>query len=209
VTGRARRRAKGGPAGVRRRPRPIAFWLHQLFEYLLATGLVVLSVHIGHSGLLLLGGVIVGVLAVTGRGPLGVVRVCGSRLHATLDIGAGIFLVVAPLIGPLRPGAVGIVVVELSALAFLRMASLTRHPTGGAISAPVPAPAASSTPRPDAGPGSQAQSGSTLSAIHRLGRMTAAAQTRLPEARSTLESGARRIGGHAGRLQRAWRRATR
>jgi hypothetical protein len=219
VTGPARRRVRAGAppdgtAGTGRWERPIAFWLHQLLEYLLATGLVVVSVHIGRSDLLLTGGVIFGVLAVTARGPLGIVRVCGPRLHAVLDIVAAGFMAGAPLIGPLRPGAVGIVAAELSALAWVRLATLTRYSTKRANPswvADVDAPAVSSPPQ-DAGGAvggrpDQALSGRALSALRAMGRLTGAAKSRLPETQSTLDAHARRIGGHAGRLQRAWRRS--
>ncbi|HXQ58622.1 MAG TPA: hypothetical protein VN799_00945 [Acidimicrobiales bacterium] len=219
MTGPARRRARTGvapdsTAGTARRQRPIAFWLHQLLEYLLAVGLVVLSVHIGRSELLLTGGVIFGVLALTARGPLGIVRVCGPRLHAVLDIAAAGFIAVAPLVRPLRPGAVGIVVVELSALAWVRLATLTRYSVGRGGRSPARAAVAPTLAPSPLDPGARPSrapdeppSGRALSAIRGLGRMTAEAKSRLPEVQPTLDTHARRIGGHTRRLQRAWRRA--
>jgi hypothetical protein len=49
----------------------------------------------------------------------------------------------------------------------------------------------------------------TLSAVRQLGRLTAGARNRLPDPKTSLDAGARRAGSHAGRLHRAWRRATR
>jgi hypothetical protein len=185
----------------------VAFGLHQILEYILAVALVLMSVHIGRSRLLLIGGVIFGLLALTARGPLGIVRLCGMRLHGLLDVTAAVFLAAAPLIGPLRPGIAGLVAIELVAVAWLRLAMLTRYSSGADR---VMAVAATSTASAGTGPDvEEAPPGSVLSTIRGLGRMTAGARTRLPEAKVALDSGARRMGGHAGRLQRAWRRAAR
>jgi hypothetical protein len=192
-----------GPAtGVSRRRRPLAFALHQLLEYLLAVALVLLSVHIGRSRLLLAAGVIFGLLALTARGPLGLIRVCGARLHAVLDIGVGLLLAASPLVPALRPGVAGIVAVELAAAASLRVSMLTRYsprrdpsPMVGAGSGVVrsdgpPANTTASGPETADEP-----PGPTLAAIRGLGRLVAGAQTRLPEAQVALEAGARRAGG--------------
>ena len=102
------------------------------------------------------------------------------------------------------------------ALAWLRVTMLTRYTaradatdSGVAVGAGVEAGSVM-----EAGPGSgeassgPALSGPALAAGRGLGRMTARARNRLPEGRATLDSGARRMGAGAGRLQRAWRRAT-
>lgn len=199
----------GAPADAPRRRRPIAFGVHQLFEYFLAVALVVLSVHIGHSDLLVAGGAIFGLLAVTARGPLGLVRICGPRLHAVLDVAAAVLLAGAPLVRPLRPGVLGIVVIELVAVAWLRVTMLTRYTSRARSVATDPV---ATTPSPSVNgdqEGADTTPGSTLSAMRGLGRMTAGARNRIPEAKTTLDSGARQMGAHAGRLQRAWRRATR
>jgi hypothetical protein len=191
-----------------RRRRPIAFALHQLFEYLLAVALVVASVHIGHSALLLAAGALFGLLALTAQGPLGLLRVCGRRLHLILDVSAAVLLAAAPLEPALRPGVAGIVVIELVAVAWVRVTTLTRYgdrADGGDGRASVDtAAAASSGPTP-----APAEAGPALGVIRGLGRMTAGARRRLPDAGVTLDSRARRMGGQAGRLLRAWRRPTR
>jgi hypothetical protein len=160
---------------------------------------VVLSVHIGGSTLLLGAGAVLGVLALTARGPLGLIRICGPRLHASLDVIAGVLLALSPLVPHLRPGVVGIVAVEIVALAWLRVTMLTRY----AVGADEPPVVGRATAR------SAATTGSALAAIRSAGRLTAGARRRLPEAQTAFDSGARRIGGQAGRLQRAWRRAGR
>jgi hypothetical protein len=167
----------------------------------------VVAVHIGHSNLLLVAAAVFGLLALTSRGPLGLVRACGPRLHAVLDVTAAVLLALAPLVRPLRPGVIGIVVIELVAVAWLRLATLTRY------TAPIRAArddavttGASAT---DIGALADRPTGSTPSVMRGLGRMTAGAKNRMPDARTTLDAGARQVGAHAGRLQRAWRRASR
>jgi hypothetical protein len=218
VTGRARQRDSapipsgepGTAVGATRRRRPIAFGIHQLLEYLLAVALVVVSVHIGRSHLLLIGGVIFGLLALTARGPLGIIRLCGMRLHAVLDVTAAVFLAAAPLVGALRPGIAGLVAIEVVAVAWLRVTMLTRYSSraraGSGDGAVHPTASTADVAGPD---GAESPPGSVLSAIRGLGRMTAGARTRLPETKVTLDAGARRMGTQAGRLQRAWRRAAR
>jgi hypothetical protein len=166
--------------------------------------LVVLSVHLGRSDLLLGAGALFGLLAITAQGPLGLVRVCGRRLHLFLDVAVALALALSPLVGVLRPGVVGIVVVELVAVAWLRVATLTRYTTAG----PKAPHAERPTPRVTGpGPADEGLSpGPTLVGFRRLGRMTAGARNRLPGAAAALDSGARKMGGHAGRLQRTWRR---
>jgi hypothetical protein len=120
----------------------------------------------------------------------------------------------------LRPGLAGIVAVELAAVATLRVSMLTRYSprVDPALDPAVISPASGAGRPVGRNAGSATGSGSpetappqgpTLSAMRGLGRMVAGAQTRLPDAQVALEAGARRAGGHAGRLQRAWRRAGR
>jgi hypothetical protein len=168
--------------------------------------LVVVAVHIGRSDLLLVAAVVFGVLALTSRGPLGLVRACGPRLHAVLDVAAAVLLALAPVVRALRPGVIGLVVIEVVAVAWLRLATLTRY------TAPTRATdkrAVTMAPAHDSGAGADGPTGPAPSVIRGLGRMTAGARNRMPDAKTTLDAGARQVGAHAGRLQRAWRRATR
>jgi hypothetical protein len=194
------------------RRRPIPFGLHQIVEYLLAVVLVVLSVHIGGSDLLLIGGIAFGLLALTARGPFGLLRLCPARLHGILDVVVAVALALSPLVRPLRPGIVSIVVIEVVAVAWLRVSMLTRYrpPASSADSASTdPAAAAAPSARPASAPADDPTPGPALGAIRHLGRLSAGARQRLPEAQGALESGARQLGTHSGRLQRAWRRTTR
>jgi hypothetical protein len=175
----------------------------------------VLSVHLDRSHLVLAGGLAIGVLALTARGPLGLVRVCGPRLHGVLDVGVGLALALAPVVGALRPGIAGTVAVEVGALAWLRVTTLTRFAgparsarrhgsppigVGGRADQVTGAGAGERTgsPAPPGGP--------APGATRALGRMVGGAQRRAPEMHDALQTGARRLGRHAGRLQRTWRR---
>jgi hypothetical protein len=180
---------------------------------------VVLSVHIGGSDLLLIGGIAFGLLALTARGPFGLLRLCPGPLHGILDVVVAVVLALSPLIGPLRSGIVSIVVIELVAVAWLRLSMLTRYrprapSTGTASTGTASTDPAAAVVDPAAAPPASAltddtATGPALGAIRHLGRLTAGARQRLPEAQGALESGARQLGTHSGRLQRAWRRATR
>jgi len=113
----------------------VPFALHQLLEYAAAALLAETSVHVAHGGVLVGAAVGVAALAMTARGPLGVVRVCGTRLHGALDVVAALALAASPAVPALRPGAAGIVAVEVVAVAWIRLATLTRYrPAPGAAS---------------------------------------------------------------------------
>ncbi len=165
--------------------------------------------HIGHSGLLLVAAGAFALLALTARGPLGLTRLCGPRLHGALDFGVALALAAAPIVPALRPDVTGIVVVELAALAWVRVATLTAY-------AKTPAGAAATGPGPDGANSERADIGATAAttgvgrrhaAVARgLGVLVGRSARRLPQADDVLRSGARRAGRHAARLQRGWRR---
>jgi hypothetical protein len=165
----------------------------------LAGALAELSIHIGHSGLLIAAAGAFAFLAVTARGPLGLARLCGPRLHATLDIVVALALATAPIVPALRPDGAGIVVVEVAALAWVRLATLTRYPRL-ATDAENPAPAPEQpVPTPGLSP-----TGATVA--RGLGILAGRSARRLPEAHEKLRGGARQAGRHAARIQRAWRK---
>ena len=99
----------------------------------MAGALAGLSIHVGHSGLLLVAAGAFALLAVTARGPLGLARVCGPRLHATLDIVVALAVAAAPIVPALRPDITGIAAVEVAALAWVRLATLTRYTRATAV----------------------------------------------------------------------------
>jgi len=125
-------------------------------EYGLAVLLVLSSVHVAHGGLLAAGGVAFGLLAATGPGPTGVVRVCPPRLHAALDVAVCATLAAAPLVPALRPDLAGILLVEFTAVGWLRVTTLTAfrrrpRPGAGPTTGTAPAPGGALQPAIDAG----------------------------------------------------------
>jgi hypothetical protein len=111
------------PTPIRRRWIP--FWVLQVSELAVAFALVDLSVHVDNSGLMVGAAIAFTVLAVTARGPLGVVRICPPWLHLTLVIAVTALVAVAPIIPALRPDIEGIIVLEFTAVGLLRLATLT------------------------------------------------------------------------------------
>jgi hypothetical protein len=205
-----------GPDPRRRRaprPRPIPFLAHQLLEYLVAGALAGLSIHIRHSGLLLVAAGAFALLAVTARAPLGLARVCGPRLHATLDVVVAVAVAAAPILPALRPDITGVAAVEVAAVAWLRLSTLTRYTR-------LPAPPGDETPAghgaevPDGAVTDDAVTDDTASGppttgamvLRGLGIVAGRSARRLPEAEEKLRGGARQAGRQAARLQRTWRK---
>jgi hypothetical protein len=113
----------------------LPFWVLQTSEVAVAVVLVDISVHVSRGTLLLVAAAALGGLAVTARGPLGIFRVCGQRLHVYLVMAAAVAIAVAPIVPALRPGIEGITVVVFGAVGLLRLATLTRLVTPGPVAA--------------------------------------------------------------------------
>ncbi len=185
----------------------------------MAIALAESSVHVGHSGLLLAAAGAFALLAVTARAPLGLARLCGPRLHGTLDIVVALAVALAPILPVLRPDVAGIVVAETAALAWVRVATLTRY-----SSSPVRGPAQTVSEKPTPlerdGPDSQTapvpipSTGAPSPAARRgavvargLGILAGRSVRRLPEAEEKMRIGARQAGRQAARLHRTWRKS--
>jgi hypothetical protein len=108
------------------RQRWLPFWVLQVAELVMAVVLVDISVHVSNGGLLVVAAGVFAVLAVTARGPLGILRLCGPRLHVTLTIACSVVLALAPLIPAFRPDIQGIIVLEFVAVGVIRLATFTR-----------------------------------------------------------------------------------
>jgi hypothetical protein len=205
-----------GPDPRRRRaprPRPIPFLAHQLLEYLVAGALAGLSIHIRHSGLLLVAAGAFALLAVTARAPLGLARVCGPRLHATLDVVVAVAVAAAPILPALRPDITGVAAVEVAAVAWLRLSTLTRYTrlpatpgdeTRGGQGAEVPDGAVTDGAVTDDTAAGPPTTGAMV--LRGLGIVAGRSARRLPEAEEKLRGGARQAGRQAARLQRTWRK---
>ena len=141
-------------------------------------------------------------MAATARGPLGVARVCPARAHAILDGVVPVALALAPIVPWLRPDPIGIVVLEATTLAWLRVATLTRYrstPAGGP-DPHGPAPVAADA---DAGPGG------APAVARSLGVFAGRAARRLPAVEQTVRRGARQARAHLPAAEAALRRAAR
>jgi hypothetical protein len=110
------------PAGRRRW---IPFWLLQAMELVVAFVFVDISVHVGNSGLMVAAALAFALLAVTARGPLGIVRICRPWLHLTLVVSLAVVVALAPIFPAARPDIEGIIVVEFGAIGLIRLATLT------------------------------------------------------------------------------------
>jgi hypothetical protein len=177
------------------------FAVHQVLEYALAAVLAETSVHLARGGLLLGAAVGFALLGLSARGPFGVFRVCGARLHAALDVAAALALAAAPAIPALRPDPVGIVTVELVAAAWIRLATLTRYRPAHDGRGTPSSPSVALVPVGDPAPGPARAAGTGAAVARGLGTAARLAQARLPEVRATLGDAAR----HGGRMVRAWR----
>jgi hypothetical protein len=108
------------------RQRWLPFWVLQVAELVMAVVLVDISVHVSNGGLLVVAAAVFAALAVTARGPLGILRLCGPRLHVTLTIACSVVLALAPVIPVFRPDIQGIIVLEFVAVGVIRLATFTR-----------------------------------------------------------------------------------
>jgi hypothetical protein len=157
-------------------------------------------------------------LAVTARAPLGLARVCGPRLHATLDVVVAVAVAAAPILPALRPDITGIAAVEVAALAWVRLSTLTRYtrlaaPSGGGtmvgnglVGDKTVSGDTGALGAPGRGTGDAAGPPATGAVVLRgLGILAGRSARRLPEAEEKLRGGARQAGRHAARIQRTWR----
>ncbi len=170
----------------------LPFWVLQAAELAVAFVFVDVAVHLSSEVLLLAGAALLALLALTARGPLGIVRLCPRQLHAVLVVVASAAIALAPILPVLRPDLAGIVVVEFAAVGLVRLATLTRTaepavraedrapavptvPTTGAPAVPtVPTVPTTGAPAAD-GPAQDERDVSRPSVAEQSGRAAAAA----------------------------------
>ncbi len=217
----------GGPIRWRGR---FPFWVLQATEIVVALIFVDISIHVAHGNLLLVAAVAMVALAITAHGPLGIVRVCGQRLHVLLASGLAVLLALAPIIPALRPDIQGIIVIEFGAVGLFRVATLTRTDGARSVNAgsrgrvrvidttatvmgtaappgPASPPGPSSTSATGAGP-TPGTSASTESAARRAGRASGTVVTTgkrvaakyRPEAEEQVKATIRGVGKWAGKM---------
>ncbi len=103
----------------------IPFWALQVLELGVAFLLVTQAVHVVRGGVLVAGGLVLAVLAVTADGPLGIFRVCGRRLHRTLVLVIAGALAACCLVPAVRPDVEGLLVIAFAVVALVVLASRT------------------------------------------------------------------------------------
>ena len=108
------------------RQRWLPFWVLQLTELVMAVALAYFSVRVSHGSVLVVGAGVFALLALTARGPLGILRICGPRLHVTLTIACSVVLALAPVVPAFRPDIQGIIVLEFGVVGVIRLATFTR-----------------------------------------------------------------------------------
>ena len=94
-------------------------------------------VHVRNGGMLIGAGIFLGVFALFADGPIGLFRFVTPRTHLRVLAVFGVLLLLAPIVPTLRPDIEGILVLAFSAVALLRLATITR------ITDHTPAPEAS------------------------------------------------------------------
>ncbi len=127
----------------------IPFWVLQVAELAVAFVFVDVAVHLTSQGLLLAAAALFALLAVTARGPLGIVRLCPRGLHVVLVVVASVAIALSPILPVLRPDLIGIIVVEFGAVGMIRLATLTRTADAAPVALP-PSGSTSSAPRSSA-----------------------------------------------------------
>jgi hypothetical protein len=98
----------------------------QTTELVVAVIFVDISVHVSNGRLLVAAAIAFAAMAVTAKGPLGIIRVCGQRLHLVLVMATAAVVAIAPIVPALRPDIEGIIVVEFGAVGLFRLATFTR-----------------------------------------------------------------------------------
>lgn len=190
----------------------IPFWALQVLELGVAFLLVTQSIHVGRGGILVVGGIVIGLLAVVADGPLGVVRIVGQRLHVLLVAGTALVLGALAAVPRFRPDVEGLLVVGAAVVAIVFLATRTmtdpsrrgrrsrragRGPVIDATATVVPPAPGAAAPVPD--PAEDPDS-----ALRRAGRSTGAAaaagRKAVEEHRPAVEDQVKRTLRGAGRL---------
>jgi hypothetical protein len=165
----------------------LPFWLLQVSELVVAFVFVDISIHVGNGGLLVGAGAALAALSITARGPLGILRICGQRLHVHAIAAVAVAVAVAPVFPAVRPDIEGIIIIEFGAIGLIRLATLTRisastppgHQRVGSTDRVFDASATVVAPARPASTGSQQDSAgaspSTGAAARWIGRTTGAA----------------------------------
>jgi len=113
--------------------RQVPFGGHQIAEYAVAAALVAVGIHLNGrpAAVLVVGGVLIGALALVSKGPLAAARVVPRRLHLNLDLVLGLAFALSPVLYLHDLQVIPIVLSEAVALLLVRMSLTTQivpHP---------------------------------------------------------------------------------
>ncbi|MGA2837386.1 MAG: hypothetical protein ABSF84_12390 [Acidimicrobiales bacterium] len=192
----------------------IPFWAFQILELGVAFLLVTQSIHVVRGGLLVVAGVLLAVLALTARGPVGLLRVCGQRLHLALVVVLAVAMGAAAVVPASRPDADGVLMIAFAFVVLIFFTTRTAVDSRGigrrrGRRTATPGPVIDTTativvPADDQPPGPARPADGSDSALRRVGRTTGAAtaagRRAVDEHRPAVEDQIKRTLRGAGRL---------
>lgn len=108
--------------------RQVPFGGHQLAEYALAAALIGVGLHLSGrpAAVLVVGGGLVGLLALLTKGPLAAVRFLPKRVHLYLDLVLAVGFAFSPALSPHNLQVVPIILCEAVAVLLVRMSITTQ-----------------------------------------------------------------------------------
>lgn len=188
----------------------LPLWLLQVLELAVAYLLISQSVHVAKGGVLAASGILLGLLTLSVKAPLGVLRICSPRVHIVLIRLLALSMATAVAVPSSRSDPEGIVIMLFAAVALV-MLSTRAAVTGGRRRRPRRgrdgAIDATATVAPTKTPAASDDDGAD-SALRRAGRSTgavaAAGKRAVDQGRPVVEDqvkkGLRGAGRLAGRL---------
>jgi len=190
----------------------LPLWLLQVLELAVAYLLISQSVHVARGGVLATSGVLLGLLTLCLKAPLGALRICSPRVHLVLIRVLAASMVVTVVVPTSRSDPEGIVIMLFAAIALVMLSTRTavtggwgRRPTrrrGGVIDATATVARTGTSQAPSV------SDDDAYSAMRRAGRSTGAAAAagkrvvdqHRPVVEVQVKRGLRRAGRLAGRL---------
>jgi hypothetical protein len=132
----------------------VAFWAHQAADYFFGAGLIVFASHASGGMVYALeaGGAAWCLLNALTKGPAGLVRILGRRVHAVLDVLLAVGMGISPLLVYHHLDWVAVGFTEAVVLVQLRLATWTAYDGSAArvgpaaVAAPAPSPASTTKP---------------------------------------------------------------
>lgn len=190
----------------------LPLWLLQVLELAVAYLLISQSVHVAKGGVLAASGILLGVLTLTLDAPLGVLRICGPRLHLLLIRTLAAFMAATVVLPASRSDLEGIAIMLFAPVALVLLSTRTAVTIGrgrGVMGGRQGAIDATATVARTKAPAVPSPADSDVdSAIRRAGRSTgavaAAGKRAVDQGRPVVEQqvkkGLRSAGRLAGRL---------